>query len=494
MCPPSLAELLADILADGGWRAKARPEQLPPQGDWNGWLVVAGRGFGKTRTGSEWVKELVETKQARRIALIAPTAADCRDVMVEGPAGILAVSSSWERPQYEPSKRRLTWPNGAVATMFSSEESDRLRGPQHDAVWFDELAAMTDPSAIWDMAMFGLRLRRPRWLVTTTPRPIKLIQELMAREGQDVIVTRGSTFDNAANLAPAFLKAIRTRYEGTRLGRQELFAELLLDVQGALWTRNMLDRANGFSDLPDMKRVVVAVDPSGTRGAGDGCDSVGIVVAGLGADGLGYVLADRTCKLSPDGWGREAVRAYHEFKADRMIAERNFGGAMVEHVIRTIDRNVSYREVTASRGKIVRAEPIAALYEQTRVRHAGSFVELEDQLAAMTSEGYVGVGSPDRADALVWALTDLLVDSAPGWNWVEYYRRLSEEIAYNPPERSVHMLGPENAFFTTYYLRSGRQLIKEADGTAMIPTEDVPTFRSLGWREVGPAAIDIGIT
>jgi phage terminase large subunit-like protein len=494
MSPPSLAELLADTLADGGWRAKARPEQLPPQGEWNGWLVMAGRGFGKTRTGSEWVKELVETKQAGRIALIAPTAADARDVMVEGPAGILAVSSSWERPQYEPSKRRLTWPNGAIATMFSSEESDRLRGPQHDAAWFDELAAMTDPAATWDMAMFGLRLRRPRWLVTTTPRPIRLIQELMAREGQDVVVTRGSTFENAANLAPAFLEAIRTRYDGTRLGRQELFAELLLDVPGALWTREMLDRANSFSGLPDLKRIVVAVDPSGTRGAGDGCDSVGIVVAALGADGLGYVLADRTCKLSPDGWGRQAVMAYHEFKADRMIAERNFGGAMVEHVIRTIDRNVSYREVTASRGKIVRAEPIAALYEQTRVRHAGSFVELEDQLAAMTSDGYVGVGSPDRADALVWALTDLLVDSSPAWNWIEYYRRESEKVASIAPEPTFHMRGPESAKFTTYYLRSGKQLIKETDGTAMIPTEDVPTFRSLGWTEIGPDAIDIGAT
>jgi phage terminase large subunit-like protein len=245
----------------------------------------------------------------------------------------------------------LTWPNGAIATTFSSEESDRLRGPQHDAAWFDELAAMTDPSAVWDMASFGLRLGQPRWLVTTTPRPIKLLQELLAREGQDVIVTRGSTFDNAANLAPAFLDAIKTRYEGSRLGRQELYAELLLDVPGALWTRDMLDRANGCSDLPDMKRVVVAVDPSGTRGAGDGCDSVGVVVAGLGTDGLGYVLADRTCKLSPDGWGREAVKAYHEFKADRIVAERNFGGAMVEHVIRTVDRNVSYYEVTASRGK-----------------------------------------------------------------------------------------------------------------------------------------------
>jgi phage terminase large subunit-like protein len=406
----SIASQLADTLADGGWRAKARPEQLAPEGDfWNGWVVCAGRGFGKTRTGAEWVRELVETGAARRIALVAPTAADARDVMVEGPAGILAISSPWCRPEYEPSKRRLTWPTGAIATTFSSEESDRLRGPQHDAAWFDELAAMTDPSAIWDMAQFGLRLgTRPRWLVTTTPKPIKLLRELLAREGHDVVITRGSTFDNAANLAPSFLQTIRARYENTRLGRQELNAELLLDVQGSLWPRDLLDRANGNWKLPDMKRVVVAVDPSGTRGEEDSGDSIGIIVAGLGVDNFGYVLADRTCKLSPDGWGRVAVNAYREFKADRIIAERNFGGAMVEHVIRTVDRNVSYKEVTASRGKIARAEPISALYEQSKIRHVGSFIELEDQLCAMTSEGYVGDGSPDRADALVWALTELM--------------------------------------------------------------------------------------
>jgi phage terminase large subunit-like protein len=259
------------------------------------------------------------------------------------------------------------------------------------------------------MLAFGLRLGvHPRWLVTTTPRPVKVLRDLLAREGRDVVITRGSTFDNAANLAPAFIESIKARYEGTRLGRQELYAEVLLDVQGALWTRDMLDRANGSWKLPDMKRVVVAVDPSGTRGEEDSGDSVGIIVAGLGTDGFGYVLADKTCKLSPDGWGRVAVNAYHSFKADRIIAERNFGGAMVEHVIRTVDANVSYREVTASRGKIARAEPVSALYEQSKVRHVGSFVDLEDQLAAMTSEGYVGDGSPDRADALVWALSELM--------------------------------------------------------------------------------------
>jgi phage terminase large subunit-like protein len=423
----SIAGMLADTIADGGWRTKARPEQLPPPGDWNGWVVCAGRGFGKTRTGAEWIRELVESGTAGRIALIAPTAADCRDVLVEGPAGILAVSSPWCRPDYQPALRRLTWPNGAVASTFSAEEANRLRGPQHDAAWFDELAAMTHPSEIWDMAQFGLRLgTRPRWLVTTTPKPVKLLRELLAREGHDVVITRGSTFDNAANLAPSFLKSIRSKYEGTRLGRQELNAELLLDVPGALWTREMLDRANGSWTLPDMQRVVVAVDPSGTRGEEDSGDSVGIVVAGFGSDDKCYVLADRTCKLSPDAWGREAVRAYREFKADRIVAEKNFGGAMVEHVLRTIDRNIPYREVTASRGKTQRSEPVAALYEQGRVRHAGSFPELEDQCCAMTGDGYSGDGSPDRLDALVWAISDLMLGATvtpTRWVYVDFMGR-----------------------------------------------------------------------
>jgi predicted phage terminase large subunit-like protein len=398
---------LADALATN-WRVKARPSQLPPVGDdWNGWVNKAGRGYGKTWVGSCWTNELAETGQASRIALIGATASDVRDTMIEGQSGIIATAPERNRPNYEPSKRRLTWPSGAVATAFSSEEAERLRGPQHDFLWADELAAWNDPQSTWDMAMFGLRLgRHPRWLVTTTPKPLKLLKELIARD--DVRTTSGSTFENAQNLAPTFLEAIRIRYEGTRLGRQELNAELLEDVQGALWSRQMIDDAAlKAAALPDMARVVVAVDPSGT--AGDKGDSVGIVVAGKGVDGKAYVLADRTCKLSPDGWGRRVVDAYREFKADRIIAEKNFGGAMVEHVIRSVDASVSYREVTASRGKIARAEPVAALYEQGRVKHAHAFPELEDELCAMTSAGYVGDGSPDRADALVWALTELML-------------------------------------------------------------------------------------
>jgi len=370
--------------------------------------VLAGRGFGKTWIASNFANEQAESGQARRIALIAPTAADCRDVMVEGESGILATAPAWCRPEYEPSKRKLSWPNGATALLFSAEEAERLRGPQFDLVLADELAAWKDAQAVWDMAMFCLRLgNRPRWVVTTTPKPLKILKGLIAREGRDVIVTRGSTYENAANLAPAFLEEIKARYEGTRLGRQELNAELLEDVQGALWTREMLERARFKGAVPDLKRVVVAIDPSGTNGQ-DGGDSVGIVVAGVGMDDLGYVLADRTIKASPAIWGARAVAAYREFKADRIVAERNFGGAMVQHVIRTVDPNVPYREVTASRGKVQRAEPIAALYEQGRVRHVGTFTELEDQLAAMTGDGFAGDGSPDRADALVWALTELM--------------------------------------------------------------------------------------
>ena len=415
-----LAELTdaehATLLWD--WSFWARPEQLRPDGDWTAWLILAGRGWGKTRVGAETVRAWVTgpTPLARgrfgRIALIAETAADARDVMVEGESGILAVHPPGCRPLYEPSKRRLTWPNGAVAMLYNAVAPDQLRGPQHDAAWSDELAKWRYARETWDMLQFGLRLgEHPQQIVTTTPRPIPILKEIIRAPG--TVVTKGSTFDNASNLAPSFLTQIRDRYQGTRLGRQELEAEILDDVPGALWTRDGLDRARRGADgqslreAPALQRVVVAVDPSGTRGHGG--DSVGIIVAGKGLDGIAYVLADRTCSLSPHGWGRRAVEAYHAFKADRIVAERNFGGAMVEHVIRTTDPQAAYRDVVASRGKAVRAEPIAALYEQGRVKHIGSFPMLEDQMAAFTPDGYVGEGSPDRADALVWALTELML-------------------------------------------------------------------------------------
>ncbi|MBB4391779.1 DNA-packaging protein [Bradyrhizobium sp. ERR14] len=403
----SIAAALADALEDGGWRAKARPSQLPPPGDWNGWIALAGRGWGKTRAGAGWVHELVETRQAGRIALVAATAADARDTLVEGVSGLLNTAPPWNRPIYESSKRRLTWPNGAIATTFSSEEADRLRGPEHDAAWADELAAWTDVQGTWDMLQFGLRLgNRPRWLVTTTPRPIKLLKELLARQGRDVVVTRGSTFENEANLAPTFLAAVRQRYEGTRLGRQELNAELLSDNPGALWQLDWLDR-DRVSTVPELRRIVVAIDPAVSNN--EGSDETGIVVAGVTRDGTIYVLEDCSGRYAPHEWAAVAISAYRRHKADRILAEVNNGGAMVEATIRALDSRVSFKAVHASRGKVVRAEPIAALYEQRKVHHVGGFDVLEDQMCAFTSDfdrAKVGY-SPDRVDALVWALTEL---------------------------------------------------------------------------------------
>ena len=307
---------------------------------------------------------------------------------------------------YNRSNQELRFTNGALIRGFSAEKPDRLRGPQFHRAWADEQAAWQYPEA-WDQLMFGLRLgSAPQVIVTTTPRPTPLIRAL-AKDARTHI-TRGSTFDNAAHLAPDALVRLRERYEGTRLGRQELFAEILDDLPGALFTRGMFD-SHRVKAAPEMARIVVAVDPSGTAGASDDGDSIGVVVAGKGIDGRAYVLADRTCKLSPDGWAKRAVAAYHEFRADRLVAERNYGGAMVEALLRTVDRRVSYKEVTATRGKVVRAEPIAALFEQGRVSIVGSMPELEDQACLMGPDGYVGEGSPDRLDAMVWALTELML-------------------------------------------------------------------------------------
>jgi phage terminase large subunit-like protein len=381
-----------------GWR---RREQMPPHGDWRTWLILAGRGWGKTRTGAEWVIDRIEDG-AERIALIGPTAADARDVMVEGESGILAIAPRDLEANYEPSKRRITFASGAIATTFSADEPDRLRGPQHDYAWADELAAWRYPDA-WDQLQFGLRLGTdPRCIVTTTPRPTKEIRALVAAE--TTVVTKGSTFDNADNLAPAFLERILAKYEGTRLGRQELYAEILDDVPGALWTRAMLEAAfTGYDANPagDMQRVVVAVDPAVT--SGEDSDETGIIVAGRTGT-LGYVLADYTCRKTPDGWARAAVAAYHDHKADRIVAEANQGGDLVKTVLRTVDPSVPVKLVRATRGKRVRAEPVAALYEQGRVFHRSVWPELEDQLVTWTPDSPT---SPDRLDALVWALTDL---------------------------------------------------------------------------------------
>lgn len=382
------------------WAFLARPNQLPPENDWRVWLLLAGRGFGKSRTGAEWVRSQVESGKARRVALVAPTAADVRDVMIEGESGLLAISPPWNMPIYESSKRRVTWPNGAIATTYSAEEPDRLRGPQHDAAWCDEVASWRYPEA-WDMLMFGLRLGTdPRCVVTTTPKPTPLIRNLL--KNPTTTITRGSTYENRANLAGAFFEQIVAQYEGTRLGRQELYAEVLDDIEGALWTRTLIDK-HRVKVAPELKRIVVAVDPAIT--ATEDSDETGVVAAGLGTDGHGYVLDDLSLRASPDGWARRAVDAYHAHKADRIVAEVNQGGDMVEHTIRTVDQRVSLKKVHATRGKTTRAEPIVALYEQGKIHHVGCLSKLEEQMCNWVP----GMDSPDRMDALVWAFTELML-------------------------------------------------------------------------------------
>jgi phage terminase large subunit-like protein len=404
---PSIASQLADVLADGGWRSKARPAQLPPPGDWNGWAVVAGRGFGKSWIAANYANEMANS--VGRIALIGATAADVRDTMVEGVSGILNTAPAWFRPTYEPSKRRVEWPNGCIATCFSSEEPDRLRGPQFELGILDEFAAWKNMQETWDMFSFGLRLgKKPRWVMATTPRPSKLLKEILARD--DVVVTSGSTFDNADNLAPPFLEAIRRKYEGTRLGRQELHAELLFDTPGALWSQDWLDR-DRVRGLPwdGLQRIVVAIDPAVT--SGEDADETGLIAAGIDAIGHGYILEDCSGRFQPHEWAAKAIDMYRRHGADRIIGEVNNGGEMIEATIRSIDPNVSYRAVRASRGKVTRAEPISALYEQGKVHHVGAFSALEDQLVSFTSDfnrstaGY----SPDRLDACVWALSELML-------------------------------------------------------------------------------------
>lgn len=364
--------------------------------------MLAGRGWGKTRTGAEWVRDRVQGGHAGRVHLVGPTAADVRDVMVEGPSGILRTAAPDARPIYEPSKRRLTWPNGATATTFSADEPDRLRGPQCDLAWADELAAWRYEET-WTQLRLGLRLGKdPRSMVTTTPRPTPIVRALIKEKS--TTVTRGSTYDNRDNLAPDFMTDIVARFEGTRLGRQEIYAEVLDDTPGALWTHAQID-AHRVTVAPPLRRIVVAVDPSVTNS--EGSAETGIVAAGADDRGHAYVLTDASVRASPDAWARAAVGVYHELRADRLVAEVNNGGDLVENLIRTIDGQVAYRAVHASRGKLTRAEPVAALYEQGRVHHVGGFATLEDQLCE-----YAGFGiSPDRLDALCWAVTDLLVEA-----------------------------------------------------------------------------------
>lgn len=399
------------------WDFWARPNQKEPSGDWTTWLILAGRGFGKTRTGAETIRKWVCGKTplsagtCSRIALVAETGADARDVMVLGESGLLEVHPKDFRPEYHPSKRSVEWPNGAKAWLYNAVEPDQLRGPQHDAAWCDELAKWRYIQDTWDQLQFGLRLGgHPRQIITTTPRPLPLIRKLIV--DKDTFVTRGSTFDNAPNLAAPFLKTIEERYGGTRLGRQELEGEILEDIPGALWSRSQLDLYRLKEAPTDLERVIVAVDPAAS--SEEGADETGLVCVGLGRDNdgyaRGYVLADRSLRGTPEEWARAAVRLYREFQADKIVAEKNNGGEMVLSVLRAADRAVPVTLVHATRGKHVRAEPISALYEQGRIHHCGRFDKLEDQMCLFSIDnvrGENGMGSPDRVDALVWGFTEL---------------------------------------------------------------------------------------
>lgn len=380
----------------------ARPNQIPPAGAWRIWLILAGRGFGKTRTIIEWAHHQAMLHPGSRGSIVGATVDDARDILVDGESGFLNAIPEANRPTHEASKRRLTWPNGSVATLFSADKPERLRGKQCHWAISDELAAWRYPEA-WDQLLLGLRLGQdPRVAIATTPRPTKLIRSLI--NDPTCHVTRGTTYDNRDNLAPAFFEQVIRRYEGSRLGRQELNAEILDDIEGALWTYAMMDKAR-VGDAPELVRIVVGVDP---KTSGDADSETGIIVAGMGTDGQFYILEDCSINDSPEAWARRVVSAYARHNADRIIAEANQGGDMVTSVLRTVDRNISITPVWASRGKQTRAEPIAALYEQGRVHHVGAFSQLEDQMCTWVP----GAPSPDRMDALVWAVTALMGNTA----------------------------------------------------------------------------------
>lgn len=389
------------------WPWVARPAQLAPPGDdWAVWLILAGRGFGKTRAGAEWVSAMALADAGCRIALVGATAHDAVSVMVEGESGLMAVARDGCKPLFRRSKKEMRWPNGSVALLFSAVEPDSLRGPQFHYAWCDEVAAWPKPRETWDNLRMGLRLgRRPRVVVTTTPRPMPLLKAML--DDPAVAVSRGSTYDNRANLPASFLADLARSYGGTSLGRQELMGELLESRDGALWSRDGLDRCRTKA-VPDLARVVIGVDPPAGPG---GC---GIVAAGLAADGTAYVLADMSVTGSaPETWAHAVAAAAARHEADRVVAEINNGGAMVASVLRAASVSLPLKTVRAARGKSARAEPVSALYAAGRVRHAGCFPELEDEMCGlMAGGGYVGPGSsPDRADALVWALTELVLES-----------------------------------------------------------------------------------
>lgn len=400
------------LVLNHSWEFHARPAQLPPSGGWLTWIIEAGRGFGKTRPGAEWVIKQAQEHPGCRIALGGETPDDYRDTMIEGESGILSCAPPWFKPKFQASMRRVTFPNKSMAVCFSGETPNKLRGPQHHFAWIDEICKFRHPQKFLDMLFLGLRLGPdPRLCVTTTPRPIPAYLKL--RKSADTVITGGTTYENLANLAPPFRKKILSMYENTRLGRQELLAQLMFDVPGALWKRDRIDELR-VEEPPELQRIMVAVDPAIT--AEEDSDETGMVVGGVNAARHGFLLEDCSGHYSPAQWGEKAVRKFVQYGANAIIAEKNQGGDMVEFTIKTAAEKLSKeynRElvvpvhlVTASKGKVARAEPVAALSEQGRLHHVGTFGPLEDQLCTWLP----GETSPDRLDALVWLFYGLLLD------------------------------------------------------------------------------------
>lgn len=525
------------------WSYWARKNQIAPEGLWTFWWLLAGRGFGKTRSGGEWINERVEAGLAKRIALVAPTASDVRKTMVEGESGILAIAPPWNRPHWEPSKLQLTWPNGAVAGLFSAEEPERLRGPQFDTFWADEIAAWKKLRETWDMLMFGFRLGDdPRGCITTTPKPLELVKEAVTTEREEkearvnapsVVITKGSTYDNRGNLSPQFYKTVIKKYEGTRLGRQELDAEIIDDMPGALWQRKDIDEQRIPCNIPpvtsvykpieaygaelevadlselkiraaeitkacgeDLVRVCVNVDPNASND--EGSDEIGITVTAKGMSGRGYLLADLSMSGSPGEWATTAVLAHDLFMADRVIGEANNGGNMVEHTIasaakdlkRTGHRssdNVSIMLVHASRGKVTRAEPVSLKYEQKQISHVGSHKKLEDQMCLFTTDfDRAAMGfSPDRMDSLVWGFTHLFYET-DGDGILEFYKQehMSAQAKREGkgPAAELFPMSVPDGITQAHGLDGTRYDVK--DGQVLVRSEDRKGLRGAGFKDI----------
>ena len=454
-----------------------REKQRPPRGDWSVWLLKCGRGFGKTLTGSYWTNQRAMEFPGRWIALVAQKPSDARDYMIEGPGGLLKNIRRSERPDYEPSKRRLSWPNGSWATIYSSEEPDQLRGFSGDTAWLDEFAKFPNPKEVWEQLQFGMRERssdRPRCLITTTPRPLQILKSI--ERDPTTATVEGSSYENRDNLDAKWFSGL-VKYEGTRIGRQEIHGEILEDVSGALWSRDQIEklRVTDLKLVPTMRRIVVAIDPAAT--SGEDADETGIIVAGLGQDGHGYVLDDGSGRMVPNEWAGRALdlASKREWHAELIVAEVNNGGEMVENTLRVIEPEVNFKAVHASRGKVTRAEPISTLYEQGLVHHVQGFPELEDQLCSFTlafdrkAAGY----SPDRLDALVWAFTELMVDQSSAEGWIDFYSKLAQQAMngdapklMKPPDRELPLhkrnqpppADPDNTIVETYNRITGKVL------------------------------------